>query len=66
MEETTLQEEKTPQNDPDSVWIPFEEVEKFVMSIKDMMQSVVDSIDNTMNTVKNEIANNQGDNNDGN
>ena len=50
----------------DTVWIPFEEVEKFVMSLRDMMQVMITNMDSTLDAVREAIETNEGDNNDGN
>ena len=51
--------------DPDSGWIPLEEVEKFVMHIRNMLDMTINSIDQSMESVK-EHVNKEGENNDDN
>tara|TARA_R110000824_G_scaffold238661_1_gene427402 strand:- start:466 stop:654 length:189 start_codon:yes stop_codon:yes gene_type:complete len=51
--------------DPDTIWIPLDEVEKFVEHIRNMLTMTVDSIDSSMKSVK-EHVNKEGENNDDN
>lgn len=51
--------------DPDSIWIPLEEVEKFVEHIRNMLVMTLESIDGSMEAVKNHV-NTEGENNDDN
>ena len=57
MDETTTVE------NPDTVWIPFEEIEKFVEHIRNMLTMTIESIDGSMEAVKNHV-NKEGENND--
>lgn len=60
-----MDETNTQVADPDSVWIPLDEVEKFVMHIRNMLDMTIQSIDQSMETVKDHV-NKEGDDNDGN
>jgi len=61
-----MEEVKEVVSNDDTVWIPFEEVEKFVMSLRDMMQVMITNMDSTLDAVRKAIETNEGDNNDGN
>jgi len=58
-----MDETNTPVADPNAVWIPLEEVEKFVEHIRNMLVMTLESIDGSMDAVKDHI-NNEGENND--
>lgn len=60
-----MDETNTPVADPNAVWIPLEEVEKFVEHIRNMLVMTLESIDGSMEAVKNHV-NNEGENNDDN
>ena len=60
-----MDETNTQVADPDSVWIPLDEVEKFVMHSRNMLDMTIQSIDQSMETVKDHV-NKEGDDNDGN
>ena len=60
-----MDETNTQVADPDSVWIPLDEVEKFVMHIRNMLDMTIQSIGQSMETVKDHV-NKEGDDNDGN
>ena len=60
-----MDETNTPVADPNTVWIPLEEVEKFVAHIRNMLTMTIESIDGSMEAVKNHV-NTEGENNDDN
>tara|TARA_R100000234_G_scaffold30832_1_gene18102 strand:- start:515 stop:703 length:189 start_codon:yes stop_codon:yes gene_type:complete len=60
-----MDETNTQVADPNAVWIPLEEVEKFVAHIRNMLVMTIESIDGSMEAVKNHV-NNEGENNDDN
>jgi len=60
-----MDETNTPVADPNAVWIPLEEVEKFVEHIRNMLVMTLESIDGSMEAVKNHV-NTEGENNDDN
>jgi len=51
--------------DPNTIWIPLEEIEKFVEHIRNMLDMTIESIDGSMKAVKNHV-NKEGDNDDDN
>ena len=60
-----MDETNTPVADPNAVWIPLEEVEKFVEHIRNMITMTIESIDGSMEAVRNHV-NKEGENNDDN
>ena len=60
-----MDETNTPVADPNAVWIPLEEVEKFVEHIRNMLTMTIESIDGSMEAVRNHV-NKEGENNDDN
>tara|TARA_Y100000593_G_C4134228_1_gene248909 strand:+ start:390 stop:590 length:201 start_codon:yes stop_codon:yes gene_type:complete len=57
--------EETQLQDDNQVWLPLEEVSKFVDHITNMLQLTIESIESSMNAVQTSVQN-DGDNNDDN